>query len=300
MSGLRNRGEIIQPTDTVQLRALFKDQYGAPVDLDAYPTVSIMQPSGAVSMAPTSAGVYQIETGRYGFDYDIGINGPIGVYNDIWAGTINGFGVESTLLFVVDTTQIPAINSDGYYHLGDDVGFNYSQTAIFNINKIIKSLRARLSSSGKAKRVDENGNVVYIDCDIYSVDVMVTFIATALSDFNQTPYFTNFTLEDTSFIDQFFDILVRGATIYALASKALIERGREFQITDNGLSFNPPTVSEMLNTQYNTVLANYWDQLKYIKNSMRPAPKGLGTMTGFGGGNPAILRMRHLRARRIY
>ena len=46
-------------------------------------------------------------------------------------------------------------------------------------------------------------------------------------------------------MEQFGEILVEGATLYALASQALIERGREFQITDNGLNFNPPTVSRV-------------------------------------------------------
>jgi hypothetical protein len=213
---------------------------------------------------------------------------------------INGFRVETTFQFVVAHTQMPAINTDGYAHLGDDPGFNYSQAAIKNINKLIKSVRARLNSAGKAKSTDAYGNVVYVDCDIFSVDMFVTFLATALWDFNQVPYFTFFQFDDDAFVEQFGEILVEGATLYALASKALIERGREFQITDNSINFNPPTVSEMLNTQYNTLLTHYWDKLKYIKNSLRPAPKGLGVFSMNSAINPAFARLRHLRARRIY
>lgn len=296
---IKARGELIDVTDQVNLTVQFKDSTGTPIDADSFPQVSIIQPSGLVALAPTSAGVAHVGTGKYSYIFTVPINGPYGVFQDVWSAYINGFRVETTFSFVVAHTQMPAINTDGYVHLGDDPGFNYSQAAIKNINKLIKSLKARLNSSGKAKSTDSFGNVIYVDCDIFSVDMLVTFLATALWDFNQVPYFTFFQFDDDNFVEQFGEILVEGATLYSLASKALIERGREFQITDNGLNFNPPTVSELLNTQYSTLLTNYWDKLKYIKNSLRPAPRGLGVFSMNSAINPAFARLRHLRARRL-
>ena len=297
---IKARGELIDVTDQVNLTVQFKDPSGNPVDADSFPKISIIQPSGLVLLAPTSVGVTRVDVGKYSYIFTVPINGPYGVFNDVWLAYINGFRVETTFQFVVAHTQMPAINTDGYVHLGDDPGFNYSQAAIKNINKLIKSVRARLNSAGKAKSTDAYGNVVYVDCDIFSVDMFVTFLATALWDFNQVPYFTFFQFDDDAFVEQFGEILVEGATLYALASIALIERGREFQITDNSINFNPPTVSEMLNTQYNTLLTHYWDKLKYIKNSLRPAPKGLGVFSMNSAINPAFSRLRHLRSRRIY
>lgn len=296
---IKARGELIDVTDQVNLTVQFSDTSGNPIDTDSFPTISIVQPSGLVSLAPTSAGVSRVSAGKYSFIYTIPINGPYGVYNDIWTGYINGFRVQTTFSFVVLHTQVPAINTDGYVHLGDDPGFNYSQAATKNINKLLKSLRARLNSRGKAKATDGYGNVVYVDCDIFSVDMLVTFLATALWDFNQVPFFTFFQFDDDNFVEQFGEILVQGATLYALASKALIERGREFQVTDNGLNFNPPTVSDLMNTQYSTLLTHYWEKLRMIKASLRPAPRGLGTFSMTSGINPAFARMRHVRARRI-
>lgn len=296
---IKARGELIDVTDQVNLTVQFKDAMGNPVNTDSFPTISIVQPSGLVALTPTSAGVQQLGEGLYSYVYSVPINGPYGVFNDIWTGFINGFRVETTFSFVVTHTQVPAINTDGFAHLGDDVGFHYSQCAIINVNKLIKSLRARLNSAGKAKSVDAYGNTVYVDCDIFSVDMLTTFIATALWDFNQVPYFTFFRFEDDDFVDQFGEILVEGATLYALASKALIERGREFQLTDNGLNFNPPTVSELMQTQVSSLLTVYWDKLKYIKNSLRPAPRGLGVFSMNSAINPAFARLRHLRARRL-
>ncbi len=227
------RGELIDVTQNVNLTVQFRDQYGVLTNTDTLPTISIIQPSGDVLLAPTTMGVTNNSVGQYSFIYTIPINGPYGVWNDVWMGTINGFSVQATFSFVVSHTDLPNINSDGYLHLGDDPGFHYSQIALSNINKLLKMLKARLNSSGKSRKV-VNGNVTYIDCDIYSVESLTTFLAMALSDFNQTPYFTFITFDQTPYIDQFAEVLVQGATLYGLASMALIERGREFQVTDAG------------------------------------------------------------------
>jgi hypothetical protein len=297
---LLTRGEICSPTNQLNLTVTFKDVTGAPINTDSYPTISIVQPSGLVMLAPTSVGVAQLSTGMYAYIFTAPINGPLGVWNDVWTGYINGFRIETTFSFIVDNTQIPAVNSDHHVHLGDDPGFHYSQCAIININKLMKSLRQRLNSSGKAKSADAFGNVTYVDCDIFSVDTLTTFIATALWDFNQIPFTTRFCFDEDWFVDQYGEILVEGATLYSLASVALIERGREYSLTDNGINFNPPSVSELLQTQYSTLLSNYWEKLKYIKNSIRPHPLGLGVFGMNSSLNPAIRNMRHLRARRVF
>ena len=297
---IKARGEFIDVTNQVNLIVQFKDGNGEPINTDSFPKISIIQPSGLVLLAPTSTGVAQLSTGKYSYIFTVPINGPYGVFNDVWSGFINGFRVETTFSFVVAHTQMPAINTDGYMHLGDNPGFQYSQAAIKNINKLVKSLKSRLNSSGKAKSVDGYGNTIYVDCDIFSVDMLVTFLATGLWDFNQVPYFTFFKFDDDDFIEQFGEVLVESATLYSLASKALIERGREFNISDNGLTFTPPTVSELMNTQYSALLANYWEKLKMIKNSLRPAPRGLGVFSMSSAVNPAFRRLRHLRARRLY
>jgi hypothetical protein len=129
--------------------------------------------------------------------------------------------------------------------------------------------------------------------------MLVSFLVNSLSDFNQIPFFTFFTYEDTPIIDQFHDILVEGATLMGLASQALIERGREYVINDNGVSFTPPTMSEMLMTQYNSLLTNYYDKIKFIKASMRPNPLGLGVFGVTSSISPSFARLRHLRSRRI-
>lgn len=296
---VKYRGETLDVNDRVDLTIQFKDQFGKPINTDTFPTISIVQPTGLVLLPPTSMGVHHIGIGKYSYIFTIPYNGPYGVFNDIWVGFINGMRVETSFSFIVVHTQVPAINTDGKTHLGDDPGFHYSECAIRNINKLMKSLKARLNSAGIAKKTDAWGNTEFQQCDIFSVDMLTTFIATALWDFNQVPFYTYFTFEEDGFIDQFGEVLVEGATLYALSSQALIERGREYTITDNGISFNPPTVSEIMMTQYSALLSNYWDKLKMIKSSLRPHPLTLGVWGMTSGINPAARRMRHLRERRI-
>lgn len=296
---IRFRGEFTHATEQVNLTVQFRDQFGNPVDTDTYPSVSIIQPSGDILLYPTTVGVSNVGIGKYSYIFTAPINGPYGIYNDYWVGNVSSVRKEFTLSFVVSYTQFPElVNSDGYVSLGDDVGYNYSQTAILNINKCLKLLKSRLNSSGKVKSKDQYGNVIYVDCDIFSIDMLVNFLVLALSNFNSIPYFTRYTWDDTDIIDLFMEHLVQGATLYALASQALIERGREISVSDSGISYQIPTISELLNTQYSTLLTSYNEQIKYIKNSMRPSSLGLGTLRTTGN-NPAMLRLRHLRARRL-
>jgi len=292
------RSQIIMPGDTIRIRVLFRGPDGAATDLDAFPAITIIEPSGGVVAGPTSAGVFREAIGTYGFDYEVGLMPAIGVWRDVWQGTLSGFSVYNEFTFQVNTTQLPAINTDGYKHLGDDPGYCYSQNAICNINSLLKLLRARLKSRGKHKTTDEFGNTIYTDCDIYSTDELVAFVAMSLCEFNEVPHLTLFTFDDTPIMQQFCGILVQGAALMALSSQALLERGSEYQITDNGINFTPPTISEMLATQWQAELSNWYDRLKLIKHNLKPSPLGLGTLRPLAAA-PQLARLRHLRARRI-
>lgn len=290
---------VVSGGETIRLGMLFRGPDGLPTNTDTTPLVSIVQPGGGVALTPTAAGVTNVGTGEYVFNFSLSIYPSIGVWRDVWEGYIEGFRVYSEGTFQVNTTQLPAINTDGYHHLGDDPGFNFSQNAICNINNLLKSLRARLKNNGKSRKLDQYGNVVYKDCHVFNEDELVSFLCQSLSEFNGIPVFTFFTFDDTHIIQLFHDVLVQGATYLALGAQAIIERGREFTIQDNGVGINPPSVADILNGQYQTELANWFEKVKYIKQNMRGA-LGSGTMTGFGGNSPQVRRLRWLRQRQIF
>jgi hypothetical protein len=297
---LKSRGEIVFPTEGISIKSLWYGPDGTLADLDAYPQVNIQQPSGNVALEFTSAGVYRVSVGVYAYDFITGINVNYGVWTDTWRGYRSGNLLYQQYNFMVNYDQMPAMNTDGYAHLGDDVAYNFSQTAIYNINKLIKAMRARLNSRGKIKVKDSYGNPMYVDCDIYTVEQMVEFLMDALSDFNSIPHFTDFTYESTDFLQTFGAIIVQRAVISAMASKALIERGRELSITDSGINFTPPGISELLNSEFSTELSSWWTKVELIKKNMKPISLGLGTLSGLNSPSPAVMRLRHLRQRRLY
>jgi hypothetical protein len=146
---------------------------------------------------------------------------------------------------------------------------NKTDQATKNRSKLIQLIKSRLSSSGKMKSTDGNGNTIYVDCDIFSNDMLNDFLTLSLSGFNQTPYFTFFDYDDADFVTTFAEVLVEGAVLQALASKSLIERGREFQINDGGLTFDPPSLSDLMQTQYATLIGHHFDKLKNIKSDIK-------------------------------
>ncbi len=293
---MKTRGEEVGTGETIQLKVLFSDNSANPVDLDAFPTIQIVDSSGAIYMPPTSVGVYRMSTGLYAFDFTTPINGPQGTWSDYWAGLWSGTSLTGSFMFIVSNIPLPG-PVDGYEQLGDVPTEELTQTTIHNVNILMNLLRKRLQSTGWHRTVDVHGNTVYENCDIFSVDELYNFLCLALGEFNQTPHFTNFTFDNDAIL-YFRDVIVEGGFLQSISSKALIEKGREFNITDNGLSFTPPQVADMLINLHSALLGPYRDKLKAIKYQFKSFA-GIGTYTITNGINPAINRLRHLRSRRL-
>ena len=297
---MKTRGTLAGTGDQIQLKAEFRDAQGNLADLNEFPRIQIIQPNSAIYMDYTSGGVYRLSEGLYGYTFDVPINGPVGVWMDNWQGLMGdpAYLIRGSFNFIVTNTNLGAPNIDGYVHLGDEPVFNLSQPAIININRLMKILRIRLQSNGRHQTKDGYGNIVYENCDIFSVDEMHAFLCASLCEFNNTPHITNFVWEQPEVPDMFGDIIVEGAYIMGLASKSLIEKGREFNITDNGVSFTPPQTADLLNSQATAMLEPYRNRLRLLKTIMKPSPLGLGTLR-ISAVAPQFLRLRHRRERKL-
>lgn len=191
--------------------------------------------------------------------------------------------------------------------VGDDVDFDFSEAEIEGINILLKYLKARLRSDGKKPKrdsfgafvLDGYGEMVLESCNVFSDEILVTLLCSSLSEFNMIPYFTSFSFADPIIHKTFSHAIVEGALILALASQALVEKGRDFTISDGGISYQPPTLGDFLGSQYNNFLTSYRERLKFIKLSIRPNPTSFGTYSNLSSGAPAFTRLRHTRARRI-
>ena len=79
----------------------------------------------------------------------------------------------------------------------------------------------------------------------------------------------------------------------------MVEKGRDFTISDGGISYQPPQLGDFLSSHYGNWLSSHRERVKFVKASIRPGPRSFGTYTNLASGAPAFVRLRHLRQRRI-
>lgn len=140
------------------------------------------------------------------------------------------------------------------------------------------------------------GSILSYNCWAFTEDEIDMQLETSLADFNAWPMFTCYTWDTVP--QEFIGVIVLGAQVFSLFAQGLLESGREFTITDNGISFNPPQISGYMQTAASTLLQTYTEMKEKIKANLKPHPAGIGTfrVTSI---LPALTRLRHLRAKQI-
>jgi hypothetical protein len=277
----------------------FVDQFNNPIDAESSPKVTITDVNGKIWQSASSNGVslYE-EPGIYKLTYVIPTNFPDGYGEINWATQIGSDAITLTSPFLVSSTASFEDTTKPDYEPGADINFGFTKEEVDGMNILVKILKSRVKNTGTRKVPDGAGGFVDEVCSIFSDDELTCFLVSSLSDFNSTPHFTTFKFSDPAIYGIFADIVIQGANLLALAAQTLIERGREFNITDNGINFQPPAVSEILNSQYTAQLTVYREKLKSIKCSIKPHCIGLGTFRTSAMA-PAFIRLRHLRARQV-
>jgi hypothetical protein len=283
----------------VDLYVRFVDAAGEPVNADDIPTVEIHDSASTRRQAATRIGVgLADDPGLYVFKYEIPEIAPDGYWTDIWTAKIGNETITSTFEFLVISAGEISEDIAPVYNPGDDVPWNFTKDEVYGINVLLKMVKPRLKNDGVRKVPDGLGGYTEVACTVFTDTELIAFLVNSLSEFNQIPHFTRFTFADIQIYGIFADVIVQGATLLAMAAQALIEKGREFSITDNGVTYQPPLISEILNSQFTTQLADYKDKLKVIKCNLKPSPLGLGSFRVTAVA-PAFLRLRHLRERQI-
>lgn len=287
---------------SIELYVRFFDPSGNAVNADATPSVEIIDTNGVVRRALTTTGV-SIESevaGLYRFDYLIPLNAVDGYHSDRWVAVIGGETVESSFQFFVQEAGDVAQSVEPSFEPTGSALFTFTKCEAEGVDKLMSILKKRVKNDGTNRLPDPNDPSRTIDtaCSVFSDDELTCFLINSLSEFNQWPHFTDFGFCDNRIVGIFMDVIIQGAVLLALSAQSLIEKGREFSITDNGVTYQPPQVSEILNSQYSTQLAHYKEKLKMIKSSLKPAPKSLGTfrVTSI---SPSFIRLRHLRQRQL-
>jgi len=293
----------------VTLQIQYYDSCGDKVPADKTPTVQIVDLDGLVVLAPTSDDVEYLGDGLYQFNYRVPDTGDAGLWMDEWSATIDGAILDTVATFTVVTPSngLTADIGNGRIRIADDVSLDFSDEEIYGINLLLKYLKARLRSTGLRPLRDEDGafitdgygEILTEECNVFDNEVLVTLLCQALSEFNLVPFFTSYTFADQTIQTLFAQLIVEAAYVFALASQSLLEKGRDFTITDGGVNYQPPQLGDFIQTHYGTWLTSYRERLRFVKNSIRPGPRSYGTHTNLTGAAPAYTRLRHLRARRI-
>ena len=290
---------------TIRLSIQYVDQSGNFVDPSTFPTVSVVDPTNTIIVnANQTTGVSRQDIGNYYYDYIIPDNGVLGTWQDIWSVSVNGVPFTKLLNFTV-TMQTSPVVADA----GQEIDPQLSSVAIKNVSLLMKLLRIRLASDGVRRKrdkygqyiIDNNGNYVMEPCNVFTTEELYTFLKASLAEFNSIPHFTSFTFDDPNFVNTFQQELTEGAFIMAMATQGLREKGREFQMTDDGLSYQPPQIADYLKGLLSDFMNSYRERIKFIKCQFKPNPTGFGTVYSLAGGgvSPAFIRLRHLRARQI-
>lgn len=290
---------------TIRLLIQYADQGGNFIDPPNPPSVTIIDPTNAIIVnADSTTGVTRQDTGLFYYDFAVPTNGKLGIWQDMWSTNVNGFPFNTTLSFDVIplTAPVSAV-------AGQEIDPLLSQSAVKNVLLLMKLLRARLGSDGVRRKrdqfgrylLDSKGNFIMEPCNVFTTDELYTFLKASLGEFNSIPHFTHFTFDDVNFVTTFQHELTEGAFILAMAVQGLREKGREFQLTDDGLAYQPPLIADYLKSYLTDFMNSYRERIKFIKASMKPNPQSFGTVYSLAGGgvSPAFIRLRHLRSRQI-
>jgi hypothetical protein len=298
-----NRNKAIRG-ETLELSIQYYGPDGLEADAGSIPQIELTDPDGAIVVASTSTGVVREAVGLYTYSYAVGASIEKGLWTDTWTGVVDGVTLSNEFKFLV-TDEASAVA--GAARLGDEVDFDFTQAELTGLNILLKLLKARLQSDGQkpsrdqygAFILDGYGEMVMEDCNVFTDEILACFLSSSLSEFNMVPFFTSFSFGEQIIYKTFSHAIVEGALILALSSQALVEKGRDFTISDGGISYQPPALGDFLATHYQNFMTSYRERLKFIKNSIRPGPTGYGTYSNMSSGVPAAQRLKHLRSRRI-
>lgn len=256
-------------------------------------------------VAMTSIGRYEYDISSLdlSFDYEFvfkivdqndnvqfveGVIPKVGAKQQFTTGTGTFQGGDGT--FDLPATGGERTNRDGY---GDGFwdGISYEDLCVIPITPRGQCFKDKTAAMTRAMLKDTDPS-----CWAFTEDEVDMYLEGSLSDFNSTPMFTSFTWD--SLEDRWLHIIALGGVVFALYAQGLIEAGREFSITDNGISFTPPQISGYMQTTASQLLAHYTEKKNLTKGNFKPRPSGVGTFRVLAI-HPHLFRLRHLREKRI-
>lgn len=132
-------------------------------------------------------------------------------------------------------------------------------------------VRTRLCDDGtpRPKIKDDFGNEIDAPKQVFTDEQIIKYLETSVNRLNLL-FDLDLILDGpvinkhSEKIHKYADLLVQGAVITALGSRALLERGREWSYEDNGVTYTPPDVSSLMQTQWELESADYRTKIELL------------------------------------
>jgi hypothetical protein len=196
--------------------------------------------------------------------WQINVNSPDVVAYKVFKNDVLVTPYPITDLFYMDTRDdgdtyvsysVSAIDTEGNESGRSEVISNYSSV----VDRLISDLRSVLRDNWMTAT---NPPLPDYCKRKYSDAELLIQLRRALNDINITPVHSNYTFEQAS--KEWYDMLLTGGQIFASISQGLLEIGKEFNYSDNGISI---TINRSGSYKgfADTLLSNYVKQRDRVK-----------------------------------
>ena len=130
-------------------------------------------------------------------------------------------------------------------------------------------VKFRVANNKFVSAFNNDGYVIKKDVSIFGDEDINLALKLSLSAFNCVPPFTYFQEDDTENLEQLADPVVTYAVYILLTRQALIEKGREMSIKDNGVEYIPPHLGDFLRDISEELVNRWTDYVKDLKQCGR-------------------------------
>lgn len=133
------------------------------------------------------------------------------------------------------------------------------------LKSLIEKVQFRIAAIIKTQVIGLDGSISFEKTDVFEPDEIKQALELSLSAFNMIPNITYFKFTDEENIDQISDLLVTYAAHLLLIRQALVEKGREYSISDNGIEYAGPNIGQFMLTVSDNLYQYWYGRVQVLK-----------------------------------
>ena len=133
------------------------------------------------------------------------------------------------------------------------------------IAKLTDLLKIRLASKSFVK----NAKGESVELNVFTDEQLYEYLEYGLTAFNSVPNFTFITFNDGIAIANVGIYIVRYAANVTLLSRGLIEKGRQIDLEDQGMTYTSPDIAEFMLKQAELELSGWFEEVKCVKADVK-------------------------------